>query len=117
MPTARRRILAWSSVLLVAPALAPPAASADRSCGVTGRPFTDGGAEVTIRKGSLRCTTARSVMRRYWRTRVDAFTRTVRVRVAGIRWTCRPTVDDFPYRWACTGGGPARDRFRITARE
>ena len=94
-----------------------PAASADRACGVVGRPFTDGGAQVAVRKGALRCTTARGLMRRYWRTSVDAFTRTQRLTYAGIRWTCRPTVDDFPYRWACTGGGPQRSRFRVTARE
>jgi hypothetical protein len=56
-------------------------------------------------------------MRRYWTTSTDAFTRTVRLRHAGIRWTCRPTTDDFPYRWACRGGGREQNRHRVTARE
>lgn len=56
-------------------------------------------------------------MRRYWNTSVDAFKRRVQLRYAGIRWTCRPTVNDFPYRWSCTGGGRNRDRFQVTARE
>jgi hypothetical protein len=92
-------------------------ASAARDCGTVGRPFTDGGAEVKVAKGALKCATARALVVRYWRTDFDAFTRTVRLRHAGIRWTCRPTTDDFPYRWRCDGGGAQRDRFRVTAAE
>jgi hypothetical protein len=113
----RRSLPIAFSTAVAALLLCAPAASAARDCGVVGRPFTDGGAEVTVAKGALRCATARGLMRRYWRTSADAFTRTVRLRHGGIRWTCRPTVDDFPYRWACNGGGPSRDRFRVTARE
>ena len=97
-------------------AAAAPAAAA-RECGTVGRPFTDGGAEVAVAKGRLRCTTARGLMRRYWGIRADAFQTSIALSHAGIRWRCRPTTDDFPYHWACTGGGPARNRFRVTARE
>ena len=114
---ATSRFAACLVVALAVLGASAPTASADRACGVVGRPFTDGGAEVAVRKGALRCTTARRLMRRYWSMGFDAFTRTRRLRYAGIRWTCRPTVDDFPYRWACTGGGPRRTRFRVTARE
>ena len=102
--------------VLVAIALPAPAEAA-RGCGVVDRPFTDGRAQVSVNKGALKCSTARGLMRRYWKTSVDAFTRRVQVRYAGVRWTCRPTVDDFPYRWSCNGGGPDRTRFRVTARE
>jgi hypothetical protein len=113
-----RRLAAAAAVAgAVAVGASAAPAHAARDCGVVGRPFTDGGAEVRVAKGSLRCATARGLYRRYWSTSVDAFARTVRVRHAGIRWTCRPTTGDFPYRWACTGGGPDRDRFRVTARE
>ena len=114
---ARRRLAARCVALGVLAAALPAPASAARACGAVDRPFTDGAAEVTVRKGDLRCSTARGLLRRYWGRSVDAFTRRVRLRHAGIRWTCRPTTDDFPYRWACRGGGPARDRFRVTARE
>lgn len=112
-----RKLLAFPCMVLVALAVVPASASADRDCGVVARPFTDGGAEVVIRKGSLQCTTARGLMRRYWGTRVDAFDRRIELRVAGIRWVCRPTVRDFPYRWECRGGGVGRDRLRVTARD
>jgi hypothetical protein len=95
---------------------AVPAHGATR-CGTVDRPYTDGGAEVVITKGKLRCSTARGLMRRYWGIRADAFQTIVSLRHAGISWRCRPTVDDFPYRWTCTGGGPSRNRFRVTARE
>jgi hypothetical protein len=105
-------------LLPVLAALAVPAAApAARSCGSVDRPFTDGGAMVTVRKGDLRCSTARAVLRRYWSLEPAAFQQRRRVRHAGIRWTCRPTTDDFPYRWSCTGGGPDRNRYRITAAE
>jgi hypothetical protein len=115
--TARRRVAALVCAGTAGLALAPASADAARACGVVGRPFTDGGAAVTVAKGDLRCATARGLMRAYWSRSFDAFTRRVTLRHAGIRWTCRPTTDDFPYRWACTGGGPNRDRFRVTARE
>ena len=111
------RCAALLLAVLAAFAVQPPTAAAARDCGVVGRPFTDGGAEVAVAKGRLTCRTARDILRRYWNTSADAFTRRVTVRAAGIRWACRPTTNDFPYRWACTGGGPDRDRFRITARE
>jgi hypothetical protein len=112
-----RRVPVVAAIVLGAMLCGAPPASADRACGVVGRPFTDGGAEVTVRTGALRCTTARGLMRRYWSRSVDAFTRPARFRHAGIRWSCRPTTSDFPYRWSCSGGGPARNRFRVTARE
>ena len=111
----RHRIAAaLCATVVLAPAAPADAATA---CGVVARPFTDGGASVVVRKGALRCTTARALLRRYWRTRPDAFSSTVRLRHAGIRWTCRPTTEDFPYRWECRGGGPSRSRFRVTAAE
>jgi hypothetical protein len=116
MGALRRVAVCTAAVLAVLMAGAGPA-SADRACGVVGRPFTDGGASVTVRTGALRCTTARGLYRRYWNRSVDAFTRSARFRYAGIRWTCRPTTNDFPYRWSCSGGGPSRNRFRVTARE
>jgi hypothetical protein len=114
---APRSLIACTAAALVVLGAGPSVASADRACGVVGRPFTDGGAEVAVRSGALRCAPARGLMRRYWSRSVDAFTRPVRLRHAGIRWSCRPTTDDFPYRWSCSGGGPSRDRFRVTARE
>ena len=118
MPTAMLRTALGPAIamLLLLGVMTPPAEAA-RACGVVGRPYTDGGASVVIRKGALRCATARGVYRRYWSRSVDAFTRTVRLRYAGIRWVCGPTVDDFPYRWLCRGGGPSRNRFRVTAAE
>ena len=111
------RRAALMTALLASVAAAAPATAA-RSCGTVDRQFTDARPLVTITKGSIRCRTARGVMRAYWGTSVDAFTRTVRLRHAGIRWICRPTVvDDVPNRWACRGGGPDRNRFRVTARE
>jgi hypothetical protein len=115
--TTRRRAAALVCAIATGLAFAPAPAEAARDCGVVGRPFTDGGAEVTVAKGELKCTTARGLLRRYWTTSVDAFARRLTVRHAGIRWTCRPTTDDFPYRWRCTGGGPDRNRFAVTARE
>lgn len=110
------RAAAIIGCLLFGAALPSPAVAA-QGCGVVSRPFTDGGAQVTVRKGALKCSTARGLMRRYWNTSVDAFKRRVQLRYAGIRWTYRPTVNDFPYRWSCTGGGRNRDRFQVTARE
>jgi hypothetical protein len=109
--------VALAVLVAAASAVAPADASADRRCGAVPRQFTDGVAEVVVRRGALRCATARGLLRRYWGTRVDAFSRTLSVRFAGIRWRCGPTVSDFPLRWACEGGGPGRDRFRVTARE
>ena len=105
---------AASALLLVA---APPPAHAATDCGTVDRPFTDGGAEATIAKGRLRCATARGLYRRYWGIRADAFETVIVLRHGGISWRCRPTTDDFPYRWSCDGGGPSRNRFRVTARE
>jgi len=102
--------------VLAADVGAAPAGAAT-GCGTVARPFTDGGAVVVVRKGDLRCATARGLLRAYWRTRADAFRSVVRLRHAGIRWSCRPTVEDFPFRWECRGGGSARDRFRVTAHE
>ena len=113
----RRRVALLFCAFVVVLAITPAPASAAQSCGVVSRQFTDGGAQVIIVKGRLKCATARTLMRRYWGTRVTAFRETVGLRVAGIRWTCRPTTSDFPFRWACSGGGPRRDRFRVTARE
>ena len=82
------------------------------------RPFTDARPLVTITKGSIACSTARGVMSKYWHRSVDAFSRRVRLRYRGIRWVCFPTSGgEIPNRWACRGGGPARNRFRVTARE
>ena len=112
--TRRPALAAAAAVACLAPA-AP--ADAARPCGTVGRPFTDGGAEVAVAKGRVSCATARGLMRRYWGIRADAFQTSIALRHAGIRWRCRPTTDDFPYRWACNGGGPDRNRFRVTARE
>ena len=112
-----RRAVLTTVVTAAVLGLAPPAAPAATPCGDVGRPYTDGSAEVVIRKGALRCSTARGLYRRYWSRSVDAFTRTVRLRHAGIRWICRPTTDDFPYRWLCRGGGSSRNRFRVSAAE
>lgn len=115
----RRRLCVAVAIASALGSLATGAttASAAKRCGTVARPFTDGGAVVVIRKGDLRCATARGLLRAYWRTEVAAFRSVVRLRHAGIRWTCRPTVGDFPFRWECRGGGRARDRFRVTARE
>ena len=112
----RASAVAAVSVALCAAGAAP--ASAARSCGTAKRPFTDARPAVSITKGRIQCSTARGVMRAYWKRDVSAFTKTVRLRYAGIRWVCRPTVGgEVPNRWACRGGGPSRNRFRVTARE
>lgn len=115
--TLSRRLVLCLTVLTTAFVLPTAPAQAARDCGVTARAFTDGGARVAVRKGKLRCATARGLMRSYWSTRVEAFSSTVRLKHAGIRWICKPTTDDFPYRWLCRGGGESRNRFRVTARE
>ncbi len=90
-----------SAVVVVAfVSLERPAREA-KNCGIAARPYTDGGALVTVRKGALKCATERGVMRAYWQSEVYAFRSTVRLKHAGIRWTCRPTTLDFPFRWQC----------------
>ena len=117
MTASLRAAVAVGLTGVVCGATAAPAIGAT-DCGSIRRPFTDARPLVSITKGSLRCATARGVMRAYWNRSVDAFTRTVRLRHAGIRWVCRPTVaGEVPTRWACRGGGPARNRFRVAARE
>jgi hypothetical protein len=112
----RTGVLIGAVVALLAGAAAPAVAH-DGDCGSVGRPYTDGAADVAVAKGDLKCATAKSLMRRYWGTRVTAFRSTVRLRHAGIRWTCRPTGSGFPDSWECRGGGKARNRYRVTAHE
>jgi hypothetical protein len=112
-----RRILVGACAAAAVAAGAPPALAHDGDCGSVGRPYTDGAADVAVEKGDLKCSTAKSLMRRYWGTRVTAFRSTVRLRHAGIRWTCRPRGEGFPTRWECRGGGPERNRYRVTAHE
>ncbi len=97
---------------------ASPPAQAARGCGLTTRPYTDARVLVTVLKGNLRCRTAKRVLRTYWRSEVTAFEQTRRIRVGGIRWTCRPTSgDSLPKGWTCAGGGQGGTRFRLAARE
>ena len=116
MKSPRLGITVCLSTLVFAAGAMP--AEAATNCGSVRRPFTDARPLVTITKGSLTCATARGVMRAYWKRSVDAFSRRVRLRYRGIRWVCFPTTaGEVPNRWACRGGGPERDRFRVRARE
>jgi hypothetical protein len=93
-------------------------AEAATNCGSVRRPFTDARPSVTVTKGSIKCSTARGVMSKYWGTTVTAFRSTVALRYRGIHWVCKPTVrGEVPSRWACRGGGPNRNRFRVRAED